>query len=182
LVAPVALTCRPHHLSACSFYCGRPGPSAVPYIRQAEAFAHASAAAYIPSSPRSSPSISLISLSSRVISKDISVCQSKRMPCPHSPLQTAPEFLRTLAWPDSTHSLVYLSMACLLCACVPSRFSHLRLFETLWWTVTRQAPLSMGFSRQDSWSGLPRLAPWPASYFRPECKDCLLLSAATPAP
>ena len=23
------------------------------------------------------------------------------------------------------------------------------------WTVTRQAPLSMGFSRQESWSGLP---------------------------
>ena len=23
------------------------------------------------------------------------------------------------------------------------------------WTVARQAPLSMGFSRQESWSGLP---------------------------
>ena len=35
-----------------------------------------------------------------------------------------------------------------------SFFSHVRLFATLW-TVTRQAPLSMGFSRQDYWSGLP---------------------------
>ena len=27
------------------------------------------------------------------------------------------------------------------------------------WTVSRQAPLSMGFSRQDYWSGLPCLLP-----------------------
>ena len=33
-------------------------------------------------------------------------------------------------------------------------FSHVRLFVALW-TVARQAPLSMGFSRQDYWSGLP---------------------------
>ena len=35
-----------------------------------------------------------------------------------------------------------------------SRFSCVRLFETLW-TVAHQAPLSMGFSRQEYWSGLP---------------------------
>ena len=33
-------------------------------------------------------------------------------------------------------------------------FSHVRLFATLW-TVARQAPLSMGFSRQEYRSGLP---------------------------
>ena len=32
--------------------------------------------------------------------------------------------------------------------------SHVRLFVTPW-TVARQAPLSMGFSRQEHWSGLP---------------------------
>ena len=32
--------------------------------------------------------------------------------------------------------------------------SHVRLFVTLW-TVAHQAPLSMGFSRQESWGGLP---------------------------
>ena len=32
-------------------------------------------------------------------------------------------------------------------------FSHVRLFVTLW-TVTHQVPLSMGFSRQEYWSGL----------------------------
>ena len=32
--------------------------------------------------------------------------------------------------------------------------SRVRLFATLW-TVTYQAPLSMEFSRQEHWSGLP---------------------------
>ena len=32
--------------------------------------------------------------------------------------------------------------------------SHVRLFVTPW-TVAHQAPLSMGFSRQENWSGLP---------------------------
>ena len=38
-----------------------------------------------------------------------------------------------------------------VCACV---LSHVRLFVTPW-TGARQAPLSMGFSRQEYWSGLP---------------------------
>ena len=47
--------------------------------------------------------------------------------------------------------------------------SHVLLFATPW-TVARQAPLSMGFFRQDYWSGLPfpspgdlpnpRIEPW----------------------
>ena len=37
-----------------------------------------------------------------------------------------------------------------MCVC---QLSH-RLFETLW-TMAHQAPLSMGFSRQEYWSGLP---------------------------
>ena len=37
-----------------------------------------------------------------------------------------------------------------------SHFSHVQLFATLR-TVTHQAPLFMGFSRQKYWSGLP----WP---------------------
>ena len=35
-----------------------------------------------------------------------------------------------------------------------SRFSHVRLFVTLW-TVARQAPLARGFSRREYSSGLP---------------------------
>ena len=36
--------------------------------------------------------------------------------------------------------------------------SHVRLFATPW-TVAYQAPLSMGFSRQEYWSGLPFPSP-----------------------
>ena len=32
--------------------------------------------------------------------------------------------------------------------------SHVRLFATPW-TIAHQAPLSMGFSKQEYWSGLP---------------------------
>ena len=39
-----------------------------------------------------------------------------------------------------------------------SHLSHVQLFVTLW-TVVHQAPLSMGFSRQEHWSGLPCPSP-----------------------
>ena len=42
--------------------------------------------------------------------------------------------------------------------CVLSRFCRVRLFGTPW-TVAHQAPLSLGFSRQECWSGLPCLPP-----------------------
>ena len=38
--------------------------------------------------------------------------------------------------------------------CVLNHFSHVQLFAALW-TFTYQAFLSMGFSRQEYWSGLP---------------------------
>ena len=52
-------------------------------------------------------------------------------------------------------------------ACMPSHLSHVRLFETPW-TVAHQAPLSVGFPRQEYWSGLPFPPPvgravWPTS-------------------
>ena len=37
---------------------------------------------------------------------------------------------------------------------MPSGFSRVRLFVTPW-TIAHQAPLSMGFSRQEYWNGLP---------------------------
>ena len=39
-------------------------------------------------------------------------------------------------------------------ACMLSRFSQVRFFVTLW-TVDHHIPLSVGFSRQEYWSGLP---------------------------
>ena len=44
--------------------------------------------------------------------------------------------------PDSMH------------ACELSHFSRVQLFATPW-TIARQAPLSMGFSRKEYWRGLP---------------------------
>ena len=41
-----------------------------------------------------------------------------------------------------------------LCAML-SHFSHVQFFVTLWTTVAGQAPLTMGFSRQEYWSRLP---------------------------
>ena len=38
--------------------------------------------------------------------------------------------------------------------CMLSRFSHVQLFLTPWYAA-HQAPLPMGFSRQEYWSGLP---------------------------
>ena len=43
----------------------------------------------------------------------------------------------------------------LVCCAVLSSFSRVWLFVTLW-TGAHQAPLSMGFSRQECWSALPR--------------------------
>ena len=45
-----------------------------------------------------------------------------------------------------------------LSACMLSCFSHVQLSATLQ-IVAHQAPLSMGFSRQKYWSGLPCLPP-----------------------
>ena len=53
-----------------------------------------------------------------------------------------------------THTQMIVSVYVCVCVCVLSHFSHVCLFVTLW-TVTHQAPLSMGFSRQEYWSELP---------------------------
>ena len=55
------------------------------------------------------------------------------------------------------HSLPQLDLCTAVSSspvCVLSHFSRVQLFVTLW-TVARRAPLSMGFSRQEYWSGLP---------------------------
>ena len=44
------------------------------------------------------------------------------------------------------------------CACVIKHFSCIQFFATPW-TAARQAPLSVGFSRQEYWSGLPGPSP-----------------------
>ena len=55
-------------------------------------------------------------------------------------------------------------------------FSHVRLCVTLW-TVACQAPLSMGFSRQKYWSGLPmassRRSSWPRDWTHVSYISCI---------
>ena len=47
------------------------------------------------------------------------------------------------------------------CVCAESFQSCLTLWLSVTlWTVAHQAPLSMGFSRQEYWSGLPFSSPW----------------------
>ena len=55
------------------------------------------------------------------------------------------------------------------------RFSRVRLFETLW-TAAHQAPLSMGFSMQEYWSGLS--CPAPGNLPDPRVKPTSLMSPA----
>ena len=69
-----------------------------------------------------------------------------------------------------------------VCVCVCARthmlslFSHVQLFVTPW-SVAHQAPLSMGFSRQEYWSGLlcapPGDLPDPGILWLLHCKQIL---------
>ena len=67
--------------------------------------------------------------------------------------------------PYSIISKMNLGVLSLLCACVCtlSHFSRVRLFATPW-TTAHQAPPSMGFSRQEYWSGLPFPSPGDLPY------------------
>ena len=58
-------------------------------------------------------------------------------------------------------------------ACMLSCFTYVWLFATPW-TVARQAPLSMGFSRKENWNGLPY--PPPGDLPNPGIKPMSLLS------
>ena len=62
-------------------------------------------------------------------------------------------------------------------ACILSHFSRVQFFETLW-TVVCQAPLSMGFCRQEYWSGLP--VPLPRDLPNPGIESTSLMSPASP--
>ena len=71
-----------------------------------------------------------------------------------------------------SHPLV---QAFLNCAHVLSRFSHVWLFATPW-AVACQAPLSVGFSRPEYWSGLP--CPPPMDLPNPGMESLYLISPA----
>ena len=60
-------------------------------------------------------------------------------------------------------------------ACMLRCFSPVQLFATLW-SVACQAPLSIGFSRQEYWSGLP--CPPSGNLLHPRIKNVSLMSPA----
>ena len=62
-----------------------------------------------------------------------------------------------------------------ICVCVLSGFSHIHPFAPSW-TVAHQAPLSMGFSRQEYWSELP--FPSPGDLPNPGIEPASLVSPA----
>ena len=59
-------------------------------------------------------------------------------------------------------------------------FSHVQLFETPW-TVAYMAPLSMEFSRQEYWSGLPFPSPGDLPYPRIKPRSPALQADALPS-
>ena len=66
----------------------------------------------------------------------------------------------------------------LICMCMLSSFSLVWLFGTLW-TIACQAPLPMGFSRQEYWSGL--LCPPPGDLSDPRIEPASPLALALQA-
>ena len=87
------------------------------------------------------------------LSKTVHVIPRKEVHC----TQNFTEHQRARAM-SSIHSLPCSFPKMNMCACMLSRFSRVQLFATLW-TSACQAHLSMGFSRQEYWSGSPCLPP-----------------------
>ena len=74
------------------------------------------------------------------------------------------------------HPAWHFTWCAFMCVCVcVSSFGCVQLFATLW-TVAQQTPLSMGFSRQEYWSGL--LCPPPGYLPDPGIESASLLSPA----
>ena len=98
-------------------------------------------------------------------------------------VKTTPETVRSLSeslWSPTLRPLVWpwwglFEGTCVASVCVLSRFSRAQLFATPW-TVPSQAPLSIGFSRQEHWSKLP--CPSPGDLPDPGIKSMALASPA----
>ena len=67
-------------------------------------------------------------------------------------------FIIATNWKYLSVKLKYLSVDECIRPCLLSCFNRIQLFLTLW-TVVHHVPLSMGFSRQEYWSGLPFPSP-----------------------
>ena len=74
-----------------------------------------------------------------------------------------------------SHIFIFIMFSTSFCSCVLSCFSHVQFFATPW-TVACQAPLSIGFSRQEYWSELP-FSP-PGDFPNPGIEPTPLMSPA----
>ena len=98
--------------------------------------------------------------------------QHARPPCP-SPTpgltQTHVHWVGDAIQPlDCNYNYTYLCICIYVCA---KSLSRVRLFATLW-TIALEAPLFMGFSRQEYWDGL--LCPPPREFSQPRIELHLL--------
>ena len=112
------------------------------------------------SPPRTNPLLPALSLSSG----------SPGPGCPEPRFLSTPKRLEILHVLNNTTVVVSGGGVSVL-----SHFSRVRLFATPW-TAAYQAPLSMGFSRQQHWSGLP--CPPPGDLSDPGIKPTSLFSPA----
>ena len=105
------------------------------------------------------------------VAKSLQSCPTLCNPIDGSPPgSTAPGILqaRTLEWVAISFSNAWKWKVKV------KSLSHVRLFTTPW-TAPYQAPLSMGFSRQEYLSGLPLPSPWQISkppQFPPLSNEC----------
>ena len=77
---------------------------------------------------------------------------------------TSPALAGGLFTTESPGKSFRLCVCVCVCVCVLSHLSPVWLFATLW-TAAHEASLSMGFSRQEYWSGLP--CPPPGDFSHP---------------
>ena len=84
-------------------------------------------------------------------------------------------YIRPKSWVWIWISSIYGGPFCVSLRHALSHFSTVRLCATPW-TVARQAPLSMGFSRQGYWNGLP--FPLQGNLTNPGTKPTSLMSPA----
>ena len=84
--------------------------------------------------------------------KSFRFCQNSLF---HKGTQSSPALINSwFTWHCSFCYRAYHALPCITCAWMFSCFSRVQLFA-IPWTVALQAPLTMGFSRQEHWSGLP---------------------------
>ena len=109
--------------------------------------------------------LSFISWFFKLFKADKHICKKNNLASSHPKYNSVPDYTD---WPNNIMNFAQS----LWTRCVHAKsLSHVRLFTTSW-TIALQTPLSMRFSRQEYWSGLP--CPPPGDLPNPGIKQCLL--------